>query len=104
MPVNQLPRQLGLRFFFTWYYTQSEADMLIKKRVVMNWCSFLSYEYSFFNATVSQLITLKTLKSENKNILERPPELCPSPQAAKTMAFQTLSLTKLNILPKKVLG
>ena len=89
MPVNQLPRQLGLRFFFTWYYTQSEADMLIKKRVVMNWCSFLSYEYSFFNGSLP---------------LERPPELCSSPQAAKTMAFQTLFPLQNSIFfPKKCL-
>ena len=62
MPVNAsqpATKATGLRFFFTWHYTHSEADILIKKRVVMNWCSFLSYEYSFFNATVSQLITLK---------------------------------------------
>ena len=32
--------------------------MLAKKRVVMNWYSFLGHEYSFFNAIVSRLIAL----------------------------------------------
>ena len=50
-----------------WHYTRSEAGTLTKnKRMVMNWYSFLRHEYSFFNATVSRLITLKTLKSQKK--------------------------------------
>ena len=63
MPVDQLRRQLGVRFLSAWYYTQPEAGTLTK-RVVMNWCSFSGHEYSFFNATV-RLKALKTLKNQN---------------------------------------
>ena len=60
MPVDQLQRQLqlGVRFFSMWYYTWSEVVILTKKRVVMNWYSFLGHEYSFFNAIASRLIAL----------------------------------------------
>ena len=60
MPVDQLQRQLqlGVRFFSMWYYTWSEVVILTKKRVVMNWYSFLGHEYSFFNAISSRLIAL----------------------------------------------
>ena len=47
MPVDQLRRQLGVRFLSAWYYTRPEAGTLTK-RVVMNWCSFLGHEYIFF--------------------------------------------------------
>ena len=77
-----------------WHYTRSEAGTLTKnKRMVMNWYSFLRHEYSFFNATVSRLITLKTLKSQKKIRSwppESPPGLCPRPQAAKAIVLQTL--------------
>ena len=63
MPVDQLRRQLGMIFLSAWYYTRPEAGALTK-RVIMNWCSFLGHEYSFFNATVI-LNALKTLKNQN---------------------------------------
>ena len=63
MPVDQLRRQLGVRFLSAWYYTWPE-DGTLTKRVVMNWCSFLGPEYSFFHATV-RLNALKTLKNQN---------------------------------------
>ena len=31
MPVDQLRRQLGVRFFSAWYYTRPEAGTLTKK-------------------------------------------------------------------------
>ena len=63
MPVDQLRRQLGARFLSAWYYTRPEVGKLTK-RVVMNWCSFLGPEYSFFNVTV-RLNALKTFKKQN---------------------------------------
>ena len=36
-----------------------------QKIVVMNWYGFFGHEYRFFDATVSCLIALNTLKSQN---------------------------------------
>ena len=56
-------RQLIVRFFFMWYYTRPGVGILSKKnRLIMNYHSFLSHKYSFFNAVVTFLIDLKTLK------------------------------------------
>ena len=91
MPVDQLRRQLGVIFLSAWYYTWPETGALTK-RVIMNWCSFLGHEYSFFIATV-HLNALKTLKNQNNLGLcppESPPGLSPGPKALKTIALQTL--------------
>ena len=91
MPVDQLRRQLGVRFLSAWYYAWPE-DGTFTKRVVMNWCSFLGPEYSFFHATV-RLNALKTLKNQNNLGLwpqKNPPGLSCRPKAAKTIALQTL--------------
>ena len=102
---DKLRRQLDVRFFSMWYYTQREVDILTRRnRLVMNWYSFLGHEYSFFNAIVSHLFTLKILKRHTfLGFLppESPPGLCPRPQAVKAIALQSLfSLIKLNLLPK----
>ena len=103
--VIQLQKQLDIRFFSTCYYTQPEVDTLTRRnRLVMNCYSFLGHKYSFFNAIVSRLITLKILKSQNVLDLlvpESPPGLRLRSQAAKTIASQSLFLLiKLNLLPK----
>ena len=63
-PVDQLQRQMGVRFISTWYYTRPGVGILARKNsLVMNWYSFLGHEYSFFNAIGGPLIALKTSKS-----------------------------------------
>ena len=94
--VDQLRRQLDVRFFFTWYYTQPEVDILTRRnRLAVNWYIFIDHEYNFFNAIVSRLIALKILKSQNYLNLLTPEG------AAKTIALQSLfSIIKPNLLPK----
>ena len=63
--VDQLRRQLSLRFFTMRYYTLPEVGTLTrKKRLVMNWYSSLGHGYIFFNVIVSRLVALMTLKSQ----------------------------------------
>ena len=47
-PVNQLQRQLSVRFFPIWYFTWPRVGILAREnRLVMNWYSFLGHEYKF---------------------------------------------------------
>ena len=65
MPVDQLQRQLDVRLILNEYYSWLEVDLLAwEKEVVYKRFSFLGHKYSFFNAIICYLITLKTLKSQ----------------------------------------
>ena len=65
MPVDQLQRQLDVRLILNEYYSWLEVDLLAwEKEVVYKRFSFLGHKYSFFNAIICYLITLKTLKRQ----------------------------------------
>ena len=58
----------------------------------MNWYSFLIHEQSFFNANVSCLIALKTLKAKIATVQDL---ICKNNNFA-----MTFSSIKLNLFPK----
>ena len=105
MPVDQPRRQLGVKFFSVWYYTQPGVGILARKnRLAMNWYSFLGHEYNFFNAICKPFNHVKDI--ENPKLFgtlptESPPGLCPRPQAAKTAALQSLFLLQNSIFFQK---
>ena len=53
----------------SWYISQEE-------QAGYDWYNFLGHEYSFFNAIVSHLITLKSLKNQKYLPHESSPGLC----------------------------
>ena len=103
--VDQLQRQLGLRFFSMRYYTLQEIGILARKKrlVVKGWYSFLGHEYIFFNVIVSHLITLMTLKSQKYLSLfpvKAHQIFAPDPKLQKQSLCNLFFLIKLNHLLK----
>ena len=65
MPVDKLQSLLDVKFFTLWHYTKPGVDIFVKKnKLVMNWHIFLGHEYSIYNAIVTHLIALNTLKNQ----------------------------------------
>ena len=102
--VDELLRQLVVRFFSTQHYTRPEVGILTRKnRLFMNCYSFLGHEYIFFNAIVSCLIALMTLKSQKCLSLcpVKPTRALPQTPSCKNNHFAiTFALIKLNLLPQ----
>ena len=107
MPVNQLRRHLGVRFFSTLYYVWPGVGVFGRKNIgyELICCSFLCHDtmnffFFFFNAILNCLNALqdiKKLKGFGSLLPETPTGICPIqahcncflPSSTKTQSSST---------------
>ena len=97
-PVDQLRRQMGVRFYSTWYYIRPRVGILARKRFGSEFACFVRLSIVFLNVILSRFYVFWTSKSqkiwgEGLRPLSPPPGPCYGSATGLTAArgFQTPS-------------